>query len=71
MGKPGSSVKDLRSLQAELERQSNTLDRAAGEDVVIDDVRRLLLRSPNGTFWAITVDDAGGLATVNMGANPL
>lgn len=45
--------------------------RTAQEDVVIDVPRRLILRSPNGTHWSVTVDDAGKLFTLNMGPNPL
>jgi hypothetical protein len=72
MASPGSaSVKDIRGLRSALERQSRDVELASTADVVIDATRRLLLRSPNGTYFALVVSDAGVISTVNMGANPL
>lgn len=62
------SVRDVQRANGGMQRQ---LDRQLAEDVVIDADRRLLLRSPSGTYWAITVNDAGGLSTTNVGVNPL
>lgn len=44
--------------------------RQAGSDVVIADDRRLILRSPNGHFWALTVGDTGTLAATDLGTEP-
>ena len=38
-------------------------------DVIVEYPLRLMLRSPHGTFWAVTVDDSGALSTVNMGTS--
>lgn len=58
----------------DLQRQRDRLDSADRKrrqdvegDVVIDGPRRLLLRSPNGTYFSIGVSDAGVLTTTNMG----
>ena len=64
-------VRDVQGLRGTLERQARALDDQAQEDVVIDGARRLLLRSPNGTYFALVVSDAGVISTVNMGAHPL
>ena len=39
------------------------------EDVVIETPRRLLLRSPNGTYWSIGVTNAGVLTATNVGTS--
>ena len=61
-----------------LDNTEKTADRAAQQaqralegDVVAVDPRRLILRSPDGHFWSVTVDDAGVLGTVDLGTGPL
>lgn len=71
MSRYDSVVRDVRGLQRAGGAQRQLVDQIRQEDQVFDQERRLLLRSPNGTFFAIVVDDAGGLSTVNVGANPL
>lgn len=65
-------------IQQEQRRQRSQIDDAtrahrdvAEGDQVFDSVRRLFLRSPNGTHFAVVVANDGTLSTVNMGANPL
>lgn len=64
-----ASIKDVRSLQTQLDRTSRDLAAQGVEDVVIDNARRLLLRSPNGTYFAIGVTDAGVLTATNVGTS--
>lgn len=40
-------------------------------DVICVDERRLVLRSPDGHFWQVTVDNTGALGTVDLGTEPL
>jgi hypothetical protein len=43
----------------------DTIRRAFASAVSIDEAApRLLLRSPNGTIYSLTVDDAGNVSTV-------
>ncbi|MCP3735619.1 hypothetical protein M9979_12120 [Sphingomonas sp. RP10(2022)] len=58
-------------LRQRLDEGDRARSRAKREDVVIEDPRRLFLRSPNGTYFGITVSDAGVLTATNMGSNPL
>jgi hypothetical protein len=37
------------------------------DDVILGDGRRLILRSPNGHFWNVTVDNLGALTATDMG----
>lgn len=64
-----ASLRDVQSLQSSLARQQRQAAADAQEDVVIDGERRLLLRSPNGTYFGLTVDNAGALSTVNLGTS--
>lgn len=70
-----SSFQDQQRDTNRLRQRADETDRArtreAKTDVVIEDARRLFLRSPNGTYFAVTVTDAGALEAVNMGPNPL
>ncbi|HEX8418818.1 MAG TPA: hypothetical protein VF638_02260 [Sphingomonas sp.] len=67
----GGAIRDQGSLEAELGRMDRRTRDLSLEDVVIGLDRRLLIRSPNGTYFAIVVSDAGALSTVNVGAQPL
>ena len=60
---------DVRGLTASAERLQRDQRQAAEADVVIDGPRALKLRSPNGTYYALVVDDAGVLSTVNVGTS--
>lgn len=63
--------RDNDRLRQRADASDRTRSRDNQADVVIEDPRRLFLRSPNGTYFAVTVNDAGALSTVNMGTNPL
>lgn len=63
--------RDTNRLRQRADETDRARSREKGEDVVIEDPRRLFLRSPNGTYWQIGVNDAGALTTINMGTNPL
>ncbi len=61
------AVRDLRTAERRLSATDARVRAATEADVVIDGPRRLMLRSPDGTYWAVSVDNAGALATTNMG----
>jgi hypothetical protein len=60
---------DERATRAALAEHDRRLRRAENEDVIIGDGKRLILRSPNGHFWSVTVDDLGALSTTDMGTS--
>ncbi len=60
-------INNERQLRAELEDTKRKQMRLENEDQVVEFPRRLLLRSPNGTYFAITVDNAGALSAINVG----
>ncbi len=60
-------INNERQLRAELEDTKRKQMRLENEDLVVEFPRRLLLRSPNGTYFAITVDNAGALSAINVG----
>jgi len=50
-----------------------TLDktRRKNEDIVLDGSNaRFILRSPDGTYFSLSVDNAGTLSTTNLGTTP-
>lgn len=57
---------DRRSRVA-LSDQERRLRRAEVADLLVGDGRRLIIRSPNGHFWNVTIDDAGALVTADLG----
>jgi hypothetical protein len=56
-----------RSTRAAIADHDRRIRKATDEDVIIGDGRRLIIRSPNGHFWNITVSDAGVIAATDMG----
>lgn len=71
MGAFQDQQRDTNRLRQRVDAGDKARDRQQREDVTIEDPRRLFLRSPNGTYWQVTVSDAGVLTTTNMGSNPL
>jgi hypothetical protein len=63
--------KNGRELNAELTQLERQQRIASQSDAIFEYPRRLILRSPDGNHWQVTVDDAGALAAVSLGANPL
>lgn len=66
-----NAVRDIRGLNDQLERQRRKARALEEGDVVIDNDRRLLLRAPDGNYWAISVNNAGALQTTNVGPDAL
>lgn len=68
-----SIISDLRQEQERNRVRTEEANRrqrnAAMEDLIVEVPRLLKLRSPNGTYFALHVDDAGVLSTVNMGSS--
>lgn len=62
-----SAVTDIRSLNDKFDRQSRANRAAAEADVIADNGRRIMVRSPNGHYWSITVSDAGVVSAVDQG----
>lgn len=64
---PISALTDPRQVREEMDRmRRNQRDQNEG-DVIIEYPRRLLLRSPNGKYWAISVSNAGVLSASDAG----
>jgi hypothetical protein len=59
-----------RDVERQLVGITDYLRLAADEDVRVDGGPRLLLRSPDGHYWSITVDNAGALVTTDVGTDP-
>lgn len=57
-----------RQLREDLEAQRRKQRELEEGDVIVEHPRQLLLRSPNGTFFALAVGDTGVLSAVNMGS---
>jgi len=67
-GNVSGSIEDVRSLTAQVDRQARAQRGAEEGHVIIDGARELKIRSPNGTYWGIRVDNAGALSTVDLGS---
>lgn len=63
-------VRDERQLRNEFDRQNRRQRDTEQGHVIIEDPRRLLLRSPNGHYWSIGVTDAGVLTATDVGVMP-
>ncbi|AYJ85779.1 hypothetical protein D3Y57_07070 [Sphingomonas paeninsulae] len=63
------AIRDVRTLQQRMQTNDRAARDALESDVVLDGPRRLMLRSPNGTYFSVTVDNAGALHTVNLGTS--
>ena len=63
-------IHDQKDLERNISNMRRDAERVLVEDVVIEHPRRLLLRSPDGTYWAVGVGDDGVLSTTNMGPTP-
>lgn len=63
----GRLEEDVRRHGSLADEQARAVRRLAQEDVVIEGDRQLKLRSPNGTYWGVVVDDAGNFSSVNLG----
>lgn len=66
---PFAAKEDVHLLRVDQERAKRQGRRDAERDVIIVNDRRLILQSPNGHFWEITVDNAGALAGVDLGTS--
>lgn len=71
MSSYADNQQDTNRLRQRADATDRARDREKREDVVIEDPRRLFLRSPNGTYFGISVTDAGVVTATNMGSNPL
>ena len=67
---PGAA-RDAQALSRSIERLRRGAEQSEQSDLLIADPRRLFLRSANGTWFRLVVDDAGALSTVNVGAEPI
>lgn len=65
----GSRIRDERQLRGRLEDIRRDQQRANEEDIIVEHPRRLFLRSPNGHFWLLGVDNSGALTTTDMGTS--
>jgi hypothetical protein len=58
---------DPRRVERALVDVKAAIDDILDSDTVIETPRRLMLRSPDGHYWALTVSNAGVLGAVDMG----
>lgn len=63
--------RDTGRLRQRADQTDRERTRDLKSDVVIEDPRRLFLRSPDGTYFALSIDNAGVLSATNMGPDPL
>lgn len=68
--RPWSTAADNDKLRKRIDDNDKALQRVGLEDVVIEDPRRLFIRSSGGIYFKLTVADDGTLSTVDMGSNP-
>jgi hypothetical protein len=66
-GRFTGSQLDERRARAALDDHEQRLRQAEDNDVLIGDGRRLIVRSPNGHFWNLTVNNAGVISATDMG----
>ena len=57
-------VAQLRQRLEEMRQQLRVLEQG---DVILEAGRRALFRSPNRTYWSLTVSDAGAVVLTNVG----
>lgn len=62
-------IPDQRALERALSDMRAEMRRLAESDVLASGDRRLVLRSPDGHFWSVTVGDDGALSTVDLGTS--
>ncbi|HEV2078706.1 MAG TPA: hypothetical protein VGR19_02250 [Allosphingosinicella sp.] len=60
-------VRNVQALTQHLENVRHDVRRIEEGDVILENGRRALIRSANGTYWSVTVTDAGVLQTTNVG----
>lgn len=67
-----SGYADQQRDQDRLRQRQDETDRArardAQADIVIEMPRRLFLRSEDGTYFAVSISNAGAVTTTNMGS---
>lgn len=64
---PSSRLRSERKARSLLDEQARDIRKIAEEDVMLSDERRLVLRSPDGHFWSLGVDNSGALTTTDLG----
>ena len=60
---PGRYERDLEARRNRILELESKRTRKRGEDLELGDGERLILRSPDGNRWALTVDNTGALGT--------
>lgn len=58
---------DPRQVERNFAAVKAVIEAGEVEDVVVETPRRLLLRSPDGHYWAIAVTNAGALTATDVG----
>ena len=66
----GSRDRRTRLLEGSRDRLHRDVREQREGDVIIDG-RKLKLRSPDGTYWSVQVDNTGALSTTNEGTSLL
>ena len=68
-GSPGRGTRDDPEGLQEINRLGREQRRADAQPVVVSPEHALYIRSPNGTYFSLAVDDAGVLSTVSVGTS--
>jgi hypothetical protein len=61
--------REFSELRASLTQAERDRRRDIEADQLFEHPRRLILRSPDGHYWQLSVDDTGTLATTDLGTD--
>lgn len=64
---PSSRLHSERTTRSLLDQQARDLRKLAEEDVILSDEHRLILRSPDGHYWSLEINNSGALTTTDLG----
>jgi hypothetical protein len=67
---PGTfrTIRNAGDIESALRENDKQRQRDQQADVLVEMPRRLILRSPDGTYWQISVANDGTLVTDNLGS---
>lgn len=69
MNRYDQAARDGHDLRREQDQAKRERRRLQLDDVIIDNDRKILLRSANGHYWSIQVSNAGVLSTTDEGTS--
>lgn len=60
---------DIQRHRQRLDQLDRAREKDAQSDIIVEFPRRLLIRSPDGHYWAVTANNSGVLVTTDMGTS--